>query len=92
MVFAGDADDTATMATRTHEELRDLLAAHALGALVNDDESQVLSAHLRACPACRMEMTSLEETVVRLGDADGEAPSPTVWEHILRRIRRSANE
>lgn len=89
MVFAVIADDTATMPATSHGELRSLLAVYALGA-VDDDEFRIVSAHLAECGECRQELRRLQETILRL--VSGEAPSPEVWERILRRIRPSTDE
>jgi anti-sigma factor RsiW len=77
------------MATPSHDELRGLLAAYALGS-VEDDEARVVSAHLAECAECRRELRRLQDTVLRL--TSEEAPSPTVWQRILRRIRQSTDE
>ncbi len=73
------------MATPSHEEHRALLAAHALGAL-EDDEAGALGAHLAACEECRRELRSLQDAAARL--LAGTELAPAVWEQILRRIRR----
>ncbi len=83
MVLAVAGDDTRTMATPSHDRLRDLLAAYALGA-VDEDESRILREHLGECAECRRELRRLQEAALRLFAA--EAPSPTLWERILRRI------
>ena len=87
MAFVVAADDISDM--ESHDDLRGLLAVYALGA-VSDDESRVLSVHLSECSECRQDLRRLQETVLRL--VSGEAPSPMVWERILRQIRPSTDE
>lgn len=74
------------MATPSHDELRALLAAYALGAL-GDDESRTLFAHLADCAECRQELRAFQETVLRL--VSSLEPPMTVWDRIVRRIRES---
>jgi anti-sigma-K factor RskA len=64
------------MRERSHEELRSLLGAYALGSVPAEEEAAV-RAHLRACDECRAEADSYAALVPGLALAVGEEPLPT---------------
>jgi anti-sigma-K factor RskA len=65
--------------TRTHEELRDALGAHALGQL-DDDLRREVDDHLGTCDTCRMQLDELRPVVEALRrldrDVGGTAGAP----------------
>ena len=71
----------------THEEYKEMLAAHALGAL-DGAEARSLEAHLEGCPECRAEADAWLETAAALAHAAPHgAPSPQLRSRILETIR-----
>ena len=58
-----------------HEEIRDLLAAYALGAVL-EDERRAIEAHLRDCESCTTELRGYESTTTALATAVDESPLP----------------
>lgn len=70
----------------THEELRDLLPAYALGALDADDHRDV-AAHVATCAECTAELASLERVVTNIGlDAEPVTPPASLKGRVLDRI------
>jgi anti-sigma factor RsiW len=63
------------MRERSHDELRSLLGAYALGSVAVEEEAAV-RAHLRTCDECRAEADSLTAVVPALAFAVGEEPLP----------------
>ena len=49
--------DRCAMSTHTHQEIEELLGAYALDA-VDDDERDLVEAHLAGCPRCRAEVAA----------------------------------
>ena len=58
-----------------HDEVRDLLAAYALGA-VSDDERREVDAHLRTCDSCPEELDSLRGPTEALAVGVEPVPMP----------------
>lgn len=70
----------------THEELRELLPAHALGALDVNDEREV-AAHLETCVDCTAELATLGRVVSGIAlDAAPVTPPPALKGRVLARI------
>jgi anti-sigma-K factor RskA len=71
----------------SHEEEKEMLAAHALGAL-DADEARRVAEHLRGCAECRAEMQEWRETAAALAYMAAPAePSPELRSRILERVR-----
>ena len=69
-----------------HEDYNDLLPGYALDAL-DDEERRRVAAHLESCPACRLELAELRETIGLLAFAAPHARPPArVREAIFARI------
>jgi hypothetical protein len=64
----------------THHDIQELLGAFALDA-VDDDERDVIEAHLAGCPRCRAEVESHRETAALLAHTGERAPEG-VWDRI----------
>lgn len=64
----------------THEEIRELLGAHALDA-VEPEEARQVEHHLSECPRCRAEVADHRETAAMLATARAPAPDG-VWDRI----------
>jgi anti-sigma-K factor RskA len=58
-----------------HRELQDLISAHALHAL-DDEDARLLEEHLASCDACRAELDALRETTALLAFATGPVEPP----------------
>lgn len=71
----------------THSEIEDLLGAFALDA-VDDDERDLLEAHLAACPRCRAEVATYRETASLLAHTGTRAPEG-LWERIAESIEEA---
>lgn len=70
----------------THEELRDLLPAFALGAL-DENERREVADHVSDCAECTAELTALERVVDGIGlDAAPVTPPPSLRNRVLSRI------
>ncbi|MBI2867961.1 MAG: anti-sigma factor [Chloroflexi bacterium] len=70
----------------THQELEQLLAPYALGALEDADRAQV-ETHLRRCPSCRHTLQDDLETLAAIPMSLGEVqPSPAVKAKLFQRI------
>ena len=50
---------------RTHDELRELIAPYALGAVL-PEEASVIRAHLRTCPDCRAQVAAFDDVSASL--------------------------
>ncbi|HEV7377281.1 MAG TPA: anti-sigma factor [Pyrinomonadaceae bacterium] len=71
----------------THEDYKEMLAAHALGAL-DSAEARKLAAHLEGCAECRAELESWNETAAALAyTAPLVEPSAELRSRILESIR-----
>ena len=68
----------------THHEIQELLGAFALDA-VDDDERDVIEAHLAGCPRCRAEVEGHRETAALLAHSGERAPE-AVWDRIAGAI------
>jgi anti-sigma-K factor RskA/putative zinc finger protein len=64
----------------THHDIEELLGAFALDA-VDDDERDVIEAHLAGCPRCRAEVEGHRETAALLAHRGERAPEG-VWDRI----------
>ena len=64
----------------THADIQELLGAFALDA-VDDDERDVIEAHLAGCPRCRAEVEGHRETAALLAHSGERAPEG-VWDRI----------
>jgi anti-sigma-K factor RskA len=70
-----------------HDEYKEMIAAHALSAL-DDNEARALNVHLETCAECRAELDDWLETASWLAlDAKPQQPSPSVRSEILLKIR-----
>lgn len=73
----------------THEEEKEMLAAHALGAL-DREEAQRVEEHLKTCAECRSELEEWRLTASALAYSGRTAePSPVVRSRILDAVRAS---
>jgi anti-sigma-K factor RskA len=71
----------------SHEEEREMLAAHALGAL-DQGEARRVEEHLASCDECRMEMEEWRATASTLAyTARPAEPSPQLRSRILAAVR-----
>lgn len=71
----------------SHEEEREMLAAHALGAL-DSDEARRVEEHLASCPACRGELAEWRETASALAYTAAPAePRPALRSRIMEAVR-----
>jgi len=68
----------------THHDLQELLGAFALDA-VDDDERDVIEAHLAGCPRCRAEVAGHRETAALLAHTGDRAPDG-VWDRIAEAL------
>jgi anti-sigma factor RsiW len=76
--------------TESHEELRELLGAHALGALAPEEDALV-RAHVAVCPECARQAQELAATVALLGPSVTSEPLPSGFgDEVLGRIRGEA--
>ena len=74
----------------SHDELRDDLAAYALGAL-EEPEAERLRAHLEGCEECQRQLRWLEPAVELLPrTVEQLEPPPRVRETLLQTVRREA--
>jgi hypothetical protein len=64
----------------THHDIQELLGAFALDA-VDDEERDVIEAHLAGCPRCRAEVEGHRETAALLAHSGARAPEG-VWDRI----------
>ena len=71
----------------THQDIQELLGAFALDA-VDDDERDVIEAHLAACPRCRAEVEGHRETAALLAHSGERAPEG-VWDRIATALDES---
>ena len=75
-----------------HDQYRDSLAAYALGALPDDERSQ-LERHMATCHECRREADELAVAVGELPDAaDPVAPPPELRSRIMAVVEADAAE
>ena len=70
-----------------HEEVRDLVAVHALDALDGSDLAFV-EAHLAGCPNCRADLKELREVAALL--VAPEAPPHDSWDRLLAGLDEAA--
>ena len=68
----------------THHDIQELLGAFALDA-VDDDERDVIEAHLAGCPRCRAEVEGHRETAALLAHSGERAPE-AVWDRIAEAL------
>lgn len=68
----------------THREIEELLGAFALDA-IEDDERDVVEAHLLGCPRCRAEVAGHRETAALLAHSGAPAPDG-VWTRITETL------
>ena len=68
----------------THSDIQELLGAFALDA-VDDDERDVIDAHLVGCPRCRAEVEGHRETAALLAHSGARAPEG-VWDRIANAL------
>ena len=71
----------------THHDIQELLGAFALDA-VDDDERDVIEAHLAGCPRCRAEVEGHRETAALLAHSGERAPEG-VWDRIATALDES---
>ena len=70
-----------------HEEYKEMLAEHALGAL-NAGDASALESHLAECAACRAELAEWRDTTAALAySAPRVEPSPALRSRLLENIR-----
>jgi Anti-sigma-K factor rskA/Putative zinc-finger len=72
------------MSGLSHSEIQELLGAFALDA-VDDDERDVIEAHLAGCPRCRAEVEGHRETAALLAHSGERAPEG-VWDRIAEAL------
>jgi len=76
--------------TRSHDELRDLIAPVALGA-AGEDEAIAVEAHARGCADCRRELEELRAAAGMLALAPDEVEPPAgLRESIMAEVRADA--
>lgn len=68
------------MTSFTHHDIQELLGAFALDA-VDEEERDVIEAHLAGCPRCRAEVEGHRETAALLAHSGERAPE-AVWDRI----------
>ena len=68
----------------SHQEIQELLGVFALDA-VDDDERDVIEAHLADCPRCRAEVEGFRETAALLAHRGERAPEG-VWDRIAEAL------
>jgi len=73
--------------TFSHQDIEELLGAFALDA-VDDDERDIVEAHLAACPRCRAEVERHRETAALLAQAGERAPEG-VWDRIAESLEEA---
>ncbi|MGH8993419.1 MAG: anti-sigma factor domain-containing protein [Acidimicrobiia bacterium] len=71
----------------SHQDIQDLLGAFALDA-VDDDERDVIEAHLVGCPRCRAEVATHRETAALLAHGGDRAPEG-VWARITASLEET---
>lgn len=77
-------------AREDHQELRDSLAAYALGALP-DDENAALESHLDDCAACRTELRWLEPAIDLLpASVEQRRPPARLKRELMAQVEREA--
>src|SRR5689334_15718513 len=75
---------------RTHEALRELLPAYALGALDAED-ARFVEAHLSDYPDCERELAELQDTFALLAfSAPAATPPPGVRAALLDRVEQQS--
>jgi len=72
---------------KTHDEIRELLAALALDA-VDADERVELEQHVEHCPECRSELDAMRDVAAMLGNTV-EALPDSLWSSISSRLHES---
>jgi hypothetical protein len=55
--------------------------------IVEGDEPESASRHLRSCATCRDELSSLRAAIVAAAEVDMPEPSPLFWGHFSERVR-----
>jgi anti-sigma factor RsiW len=75
------------MGDLTHSQLQELLGAYALDA-VDDDERDLVEAHLVGCPRCRAEVAEHREVAARLAHTGTAAP-PGLWDRIAASLEEA---
>ena len=74
----------------THDDCRDLLALHALGAVHGVDEGAIAS-HVACCPSCATDLADLRATAASLAYLGRSIePSPEHLERVLAAIDRAS--
>jgi hypothetical protein len=76
-----------SLTDESHDRWRTMLGPYALGAL-DEDERQLLDAHLVQCRHCREQLTELEAAARSLSTDESEDAPSDVWETIRKRVRR----
>src|SRR5262245_52716727 len=77
------------MASMTHDELRELTGAYALG-ILSETERLALEAHLPTCQSCADEVLALKEVSGALAYAVPQIDPPAALrERVLREATRS---
>ncbi len=71
----------------THAEISELLGAYALDA-VDDDERELVRAHLAGCARCRAEVQEHREVATFLAHEGGDAPE-ALWSRIAASLEES---
>jgi hypothetical protein len=74
----------------SHQDIQELLGAFALDA-VDDDERDLVEAHLAGCPRCRAEVATHRETAALLAHGGDRAPEG-VWTRIIENLEEPAPE
>jgi hypothetical protein len=71
----------------THHDIQELLGAFALDA-VDEEERDVIEAHLAGCPRCRAEVEGHRETAALLAHSGDRAPEG-IWDRIAEALDES---
>lgn len=74
----------------THDEMRDLVASHALDSVVGD-EREFVEFHLEDCPHCRADLDAYRDVAAALGNSVAPLPEE-LWLGIVSRLDRSEEE
>jgi anti-sigma factor RsiW len=74
------------MSSLEHEEVMDLLAAHALDA-VDGAEAAAIEAHAASCARCKSELAGFREAISLVANDGGDAPA-RLWQAISAQIGR----
>lgn len=75
------------MSGPSHDQIAELLGAHALHA-VEPDEAALVEAHVAECPRCRAELHDHRAVATLLGNSGGDAPDG-LWDRIASALEEA---